>query len=102
MTSFIDMKRGYMAVFTEKVMPFLRDGRPGHLWTARLELAGIIVGIEDWIQANTGDLLERGEALELLNYFKSLPNAKYTHEECTAALAAETRKWTHREKGSKR
>jgi hypothetical protein len=88
MSAFTELNRQCMDRF-EALRPLLSDIRPGHLWTERLDLWSIIETIEDWIATNGLDF----EAVALRDYFRSLPATRYTREQCTAALNAETKDW---------
>lgn len=98
MTDFNALKRSCMDVFTDKVQPLLTDHKPGHIWTGRLELQGIIEKIKNWQasdDARCADLFDQAASRELLEFFCELPSAKFTWEECVAGLKAETMKWTN-------
>lgn len=97
MIDFATLNSQCMGVFS-KIQPMFTDPRDGHMWTGRLELAGIIERIESWMRDNGRDLVELSQAAELRDYFKSLPHAQYTCEECIAALKQETDKFTGRKK----
>ena len=92
MTDFSTLKRQCMDVYRENVLPFLSDGRPGQLWSGRLNLVGMIERIDDWMAENGMDF----EAIALRNEFKAMPASKYTVQQCIAALKEETAKWQAR------
>ncbi len=95
MPTFTDLNRQCMDLLTDKINPLISAGMVGHLWTARFELACIIERIDDWIETEALDMLEIKQARELLSMFRAMPEAAHTREECTAALKAETLKWTN-------
>lgn len=102
MTGVATLNRQCMDLF-QKIQPMFTDPRPGHVWTGRLELAGIVQRIEGWMRDDCTNLIEFSEASKLLDYFRSLPHARYTVEECAAALKEETEKWTgKKERAGKR
>jgi hypothetical protein len=78
--------------YRQKVLPFLQDGRPGHLWTGRLELLGLIETLDDWMFEHGMDF----EAASLRADFKAMPAANYTVPQCLTALKQETAKWRAR------
>ncbi|MBN8907800.1 MAG: hypothetical protein J0H19_15585 [Rhodospirillales bacterium] len=90
MTDFSTLKRRVMDTYRSTVLPMVSDGRPGHIWTGRLEMAGLIEQIDAWMDRNGMDI----EAVALRDEFKAMPHAKYSVAECIEALKAETKRWT--------
>ncbi len=94
MKSFSDLNRSSMDLLADKINPLISSGMIGHLWTARFELACIIERIEEWIETDALDMFEIQQARELAAFFRTLPEAGHSSEECIAAMKAETLKWT--------
>ena len=65
------------------------EQRPGHIWTGRLNMAGLISDIDRWLDANGNDI----EIVELRDYIRSTPHGQYSHQQCVEALHLETRKY---------
>lgn len=86
------LKNDCMEVF-QRILPLFNDPRPGHCWTGRLELQGLIERLTDAEKAPAADLVERMEASELREYLVNLPAAQYTFDECIKALREETLKF---------
>ncbi len=92
MTDFPTLKRRVMDTYREKVLPMVSDGRPGHIWTGRLELVGLIERIDAWMDQNGMDI----EAVALRDEFKAMPHARYSAAQCIDALKEETARWAGR------
>jgi hypothetical protein len=102
MTSYPELHRGLMDAFQDHVEPMLRRAAeggsmtaPGPLWTARLNIAGFVVQIDDWLAEHGNDLFHIQQAKELRAFFVTHREGGYSVEECIAALKEETRKWTN-------
>jgi hypothetical protein len=94
LTAFAQLKRACMDVYAEKIVPWLQDGRDGHKWSARFELAAIVERITMWLQQPGIDLFDRADGIDSLEFFKSLPDARYSVETCAAELKRLTLEWT--------
>jgi len=92
--SLAQLKRGCIDVYAERIVPWLQDGRDGHKWSARFELAAIVERITMWLQQPGIDLFDRADGIDLLEFFKSLPDARYSVETCGAELTRLTLEWT--------
>jgi hypothetical protein len=89
MTDFPTLKRECMDLYRQNILPLLADGRPGHLWTGRLELVTLISRIDQWMRDNGMDF----EAIALRDDFKAMPASRYTAAQCIAGLKDETERY---------
>lgn len=94
MTTFKEFHDRAMDVYA-KALNHLQNGTSGHLWTGRLELAGLIESTDDWIKTHAQTLLDHAQAKELRDLFASHPQAGYPMAECLTNLRGETLKWTN-------
>jgi hypothetical protein len=100
MKDFAALQTSCMVAF-ERILPMRSIPQPGHQWTCRLEVSHIIERIDDWMREGGHDLIELAKAAELLDYFRALPEAGYTVQQCCDALREETAIFTGKKKRRK-